>query len=62
MNDLFTYLNLLRNPCLFYITFAFSLAIHPNKLLIATGQATSGQDRKENKVIIQIILVNLITY
>jgi len=25
------------------------LAIHPNKLLIATGQATSGQDRKENK-------------
>ena len=28
----------------------FSLAVHPNKLLIATGQATSGQDRRDNKV------------
>ena len=34
----------------FLIFFLCSLAVHPNKLLIATGQATSGQDRKENKV------------
>ena len=27
----------------------FSLAVHPNKLLIATGQAT-GHDRREGKV------------
>ena len=31
------------------VYYFFSLAVHPNKLLIATGQAT-GHDRREGKV------------
>ena len=38
--------------CHFFIC---SLAVHPNKLLIATGQAT-GHDRREGRVSYQILL------
>ena len=38
--------------------FNFSLAVHPNKLLIATGQAT-GHDRREGRVSYHIIISDL---
>ena len=40
--------------------FLFSLAVHPNKLLIATGQAT-GHDRREGRVSNSYFLKIIIT-
>ena len=47
------YYNSISNFCLFsfheFFSSFYSLAVHPNKLLIATGQAT-GHDRREGRV------------
>ena len=47
------YYNSISNSYLFsfheFFSSFYSLAVHPNKLLIATGQAT-GHDRREGRV------------